>query len=136
MARSMPLEEKLLWPIFDGLSREIIGIEPSKFEFVPRATPLSTLTGTLTLLVIYYTVIFTGREFMRNREAFKLNTAFKVHNLCLSIASSVMLVLFTEQLIPTISQEGVFDTMCGTHGWTQPLVVLYYVSTPSRKHEK
>ena len=68
---------------------------------------------------------------MKNREPFKLNSLFMVHNLALTIISGVLLALFTEQLVPTIARNGVFYAICDHRGgWTAPLVTLYYVCTP------
>lgn len=65
---------------------------------------------------------------MRGREANSLNGLFKIHNLYLTIISFVLLVLFTEQLIPTIARHGVFYAICKRPGgWTEELVILYYV---------
>ncbi len=65
---------------------------------------------------------------MRNREPFKLKTLFLIHNLYLTAISAILLVLFIEQLVATVVREGVFHSICDAEfGWTQPLVVLYYV---------
>lgn len=67
---------------------------------------------------------------MKNREPFKLNSLFMVHNLALTIISGVLLSLFAEQLVPTVARNGVFYAICDYRGgWTAPLVTLYYVRT-------
>jgi fatty acid elongase 3 len=50
------------------------------------------------------------------------------HNFVLTAISGALLVLFAEQLIPTLWRHGLYENICGASGWTQPLVVLYYVS--------
>lgn len=80
------------------------------------------------MIALYIVVIFGGREFMRNRPAYKLNGLFMAHNFCLTAISGVLLVLFAEQLIPTLWRHGLYENICGALGWTPPLVVLYYVS--------
>lgn len=66
---------------------------------------------------------------MRDRPAFKLNFFFKIHNFYLTAISGILLLLFLEQLIPTITRNGVYYAICHYNGgWTQQLVVLYYVS--------
>lgn len=68
---------------------------------------------------------------MKNRKPFKLNALFMIHNLYLTVASLVMLVLFVEQLVPTVWRRGVFFAICDHRGgWTRELVVLYYVRLP------
>lgn len=65
---------------------------------------------------------------MRNREPLQLNGLFKLHNLGLTIISGVLLVLFLEQLIPTVFGHGILFAVCKyAGGWTDKLVVLYYV---------
>lgn len=69
---------------------------------------------------------------MKNREPVKLNALFMVHNLYLTVASAIMLVLFIEQLVPTVWRRGIFFAICDHRGgWTRELVVLYYVCLPS-----
>lgn len=73
---------------------------------------------------------------MKNREPFKLNGLFMVHNLALTIISGVLLALFAEQLVPTVVRNGVFYAICDHRGgWTGPLVTLYYVHTPLSRSE-
>lgn len=106
-----------------------MGYPAEEFEFVPFETPMSTLKSTSIFIVVYYAIIFSGREMMRNREPFKLRTLFLIHNFYLTAISAILLALFIEQLLPTLAREGIFYTICNVDGgWTQPLVVLYYVS--------
>jgi fatty acid elongase 3 len=117
-----------LWPIFDKLWTACVGYSANEFEFVPFETPMSTLKSTSIFIVIYYIIIFGGREVMRNREPFKLKTLFLIHNLILTVVSAALLALFIEQLFPTVVRGGIFHAICHADGgWTQPLVVLYYV---------
>ena len=117
-----------LWPIFSlGYSR-VMGFAPEKFVFVPGVTPMSTLKATATMLITYYVTIFAGREFMKKREPLKLNGLFMMHNLGLTTISAVLLLLFIEQLTPTVWRNGVFYAICDHRGgWTAPMVTLYYV---------
>lgn len=118
-----------LWPIFEHAFQALKGYKAESFRFTPGKTPMATITETATTLVAYYIIIFGGRELMKDRPAFKLNTLFKIHNFYLTAISGVLLLLFLEQLIPTLVRNGVFYTICDHRGgWTQPLVVLYYVS--------
>lgn len=118
-----------LWPIFEKGFAAIMGYKPQDFRFVPGETPMSTLPVTAITLITYYIIIFGGREVMRNQPALKLNGLFKSHNLGLTIVSFVLLVLFLEQLIPTVVRHGVFHAICShAGGWTDKLVILYYVS--------
>ena len=123
-----------LWPIFSKAWEAVVGYPAEKFEFVPFETPMSTLKSTSIFIVIYYAIIFGGREIMRNREPFKLKSLFLIHNFYLTAISGILLVLFVEQLVPTLARGGVFHAICDYDGgWTQPLVVLYYVSIRLRR---
>jgi fatty acid elongase 3 len=122
-----------LWPIFDKAYEQVMGYPASEFNFVAGSTPLSTFKETATMLVTYYIIIFGGREVMKNFPAFKLNTLFMIHNFLLTAISAILLALFVEQLLPTIVRHGVFYSICDHRGgWTQPLIILYYVSVASR----
>ena len=119
-----------LWPIFGKAFEKVVGYPASEFQFVEGVTPLSTFNETAVLLVTYYAIIFGGREFMKKRAPLKLNTLFMIHNLYLTLISGALLALFIEQLLPTVWRHGIFFAICDHKGgWTQPLIVLYYVST-------
>ncbi|KAG6009965.1 hypothetical protein E4U21_000736 [Claviceps maximensis] len=118
-----------LWPIFSKAWEAVAGYPAEEFNFVPFETPMSTLKSTSIFIVIYYIIIFGGRELMRNREPFKLKSLFLVHNFYLTAISGILLVLFIEQIVPELYHNGVFHAICHHDGgWTQPLVVLYYLN--------
>ncbi|KAK4156464.1 GNS1/SUR4 family-domain-containing protein [Chaetomidium leptoderma] len=118
-----------LWPIFNKAFEYVVGYQADDFTFQPGATPMSTLKETSIFIVIYYTVIFGGRELMRNREPFKLRALFLIHNFYLTAISGILLALFIEQLLPTVVRHGIFHAICAREGgWTKPLVVLYYLN--------
>lgn len=123
-----------LWPIFSKVFASITGQSAEEFRFVPGTTPMSTVQETAVSLVAYYLIVFGGRELMKEREPFKLNGLFKIHNFYLTVISGGLLALFLEQLIPTVTRHGVFFAICHHDGgWTKPLVVLYYVRPPARQ---
>ncbi|KAB5531278.1 fatty acid elongase [Coniochaeta sp. 2T2.1] len=118
-----------LWPIFSKAFEAVVGYPAEDFRFVPGETPMSTLKETSIFIVIYYTIIFGGRWLMRDRKPFKLQSLFLIHNFYLTAISGLLLVLFIEQLLPTVARGGVFHAICNREGgWTQPLVVLYYLN--------
>jgi len=117
-----------LWPLFDKAFTTVMGYHPQDFDFHPRVTPMSTMKESALTILTYYVVIFGGRELMRNRPAFKLNGPFMIHNFYLTSISFILLVLFIEQLVPTVYNHGIFYAICDVKGgWTPPLVILYYV---------
>lgn len=119
-----------LWPIFDKLFTMVMPYHPADFKFEPGVTPMSTLKASFSLIALYYVVVLGGRELMRNRPAFKLNGPFKVHNFYLTVISGGLLLLFLEQLIPEVYHNGIFHAICSHEGgWTNKLVILYYVRT-------
>jgi fatty acid elongase 3 len=118
-----------LWPIFEAVFEPIVGYKPQDFRFVPGETPLSTFKVCAVTLLTYYVIIFGGRELMRNREPFKLNFLFKVHNFYLTAISGILLALFVEQLLPIVVRKGLFFAICDHQGgWTDKLVILYYLN--------
>jgi fatty acid elongase 3 len=117
-----------LWPHFSQAFELATGYPADSFAFVVGKTPMSTLKETSIFVAVYYTVIFGGRELMRHREPLKLKPLFLVHNLFLTTVSAVLLALYIEELVPTLARKGVFHAICDADGgWTQHLVLLYYV---------
>ena len=118
-----------LWPIFSNAFEIIKGYKADQFRFQSGITPMSTMLETAIALISYYIIVFGGRELMKGREPMKLNGIFKIHNFYLTVISAVLLVLFMEQLIPTVTRYGIFHSICSYEGgWTDQLVILYYVS--------
>ena len=121
-----------LWPIFERAFEPIAGYKPQDFRFVQGETPLSTFKSCAITIITYYIIIFGGRELMRDRAPFQFNFLFKVHNFYLTAISGVLLALFAEQLIPTVARKGLFFAICDHNGgWTDKLVILYYVGVRS-----
>ncbi|KAF2864575.1 GNS1/SUR4 membrane protein [Piedraia hortae CBS 480.64] len=118
-----------LWPIFSRAFGLVTGKKAEAFQFVQGETPMSTMKETAIALIAYYLIIFGGREIMKDRQALKLNGFFKIHNFYLTAISGILLALFVEQLVPTLARHGLFFAVCEYEGgWTQPLVVLYYLN--------
>jgi hypothetical protein len=116
------------WSLFDQAWTAIMGYSAQEFRFTQEKTPMSTFKETGTMIAFYYLTIFTGYQWMKNREPFKLSTLFKIHNLMLTAVSGALLVLFLEQLVPSLRNNGLYKCICSSPGWTDKLVVLYYVS--------
>ncbi len=118
-----------LWPIFAKGYQAIFGYSPDDFKFEQGETPMSTFKETVIALVSYYIIIFGGRELMKHRQPFVLNGPFMIHNLYLTLISGGLLALFIEQLLPEVVRNGIFHAVCSYNGgWTDRLVMLYYVS--------
>ncbi|KAI0126633.1 GNS1/SUR4 family protein [Xylariales sp. AK1849] len=116
------------WRALDKIWTSVFGYHANEFKFVSGVTPMSTLPEVVTMITLYVVVIFGGRELMRNREAMKLNTLFKIHNFFLTFVSGALLVLFIEQLAPSLWKHGLYENICGADGWTDRLVTLYYLN--------
>lgn len=123
------------WSAFDKVWTGITGYHPEEFELIKGVTPMLTFKATMITIVGYYVLIFGGREIMKNRPAYKLNGLFMVHNFILSTFSAALLILFAEQLIPTVWNRGLYDGVCGAGGWTKPLVVLYFLNYMTKYYE-
>jgi fatty acid elongase 3 len=102
----------------------------SQFDLRIERTPFSTWTEVLSIVGLYYVVIFGGQAPMSNRKSWNLGLLVPAHNLLLSVTSGLLLLLYLEEILPTIAHNGLLYAMC-THagGWTRRLVVLYYVSS-------
>ena len=125
-----------VWPFFSNCYSSIFGYVPENFRFESGKTVMSTLPATVAALVAYYVIVFGGRELMKKRDPFVLNGPFMVHNLYLTIISGGLLALFIEQLLPEVVRNGVFHAICSYDGgWTDKLVILYYVCFSALLHE-
>ena len=120
------------WGAFDKAWTLGMGYSADHFTYDDGETPMSSLREVAFTICWYLVLVFGGRELMRNRKPMKLNALFKLHNFCLTLASGLLLLLFAEQLLPTLWRHGFYQNICGADGWTRPLVALYYVSTLSR----
>lgn len=116
------------WTIFSSVWKLCFGYPAEEFIFVPGTTPLSTFTEAGSWILFYYLAVFGGRELMRNRQALVLHKAFIVHNFYLTVISGALLGLFIQQLVPSLWKSGLYDNICGKSGWTDQLVVLYYLN--------
>lgn len=127
-AAMIPLGLLSPWNLFDKAWTSVVGYPATDFKFTPGSTPMATFKESAIFIATYYLIIFGGREIMRNRPAFKLNTLFIIHNCYLTAISGGLLVLFIQQLVPTLWSNGLFDNICGGSGWTRPLNTLYYLN--------
>lgn len=121
-----------LWDLFAYLTPIITNgkFDPNTFEFVKGETLLSTTGPVLFICVLYYVVIFGGREVLRatGKGPYKLAFLFKAHNLMLTIISLSLLLLFIEELVPILVHNGLFYAICSSEAWTKRLVVLYFLN--------
>ncbi|KAF5096242.1 hypothetical protein D0Z00_002852 [Geotrichum galactomycetum] len=118
-----------LWDIISFLSIKFANYDPNTFAFAQdTGLPFSTTTPVLLAIVVYYVVIFGGREVMRNFEPKRLNLLFQIHNLFLTILSLTLFLLLVEQLVPILYNHGILYAICDTGSWTQPIVTVYYVN--------
>lgn len=125
--RSVSLPLSMPWVAFDKLWTSVMGYPAEKFRIDLGKTPMTTRNETAFVIVLYYIIVLSGREIMRKRPALKLNDLFLIHNFTLTMVSAALLILFVEQLIPTIWKHGIYYGICGAGGWTKQLATLYYV---------
>lgn len=117
-----------LWPLFDQLYKAVTGSSANDFVFEAGVNPLSTFRDSVSLICAYYAVLAGGSLIMKFLPPLRLQLLFQLHNFSLTIISGGLLVLFIEQIVPTLYNNGLFYSICNVGGgWTQPLVVLYYV---------
>jgi hypothetical protein len=102
------------------------------YTYVKGVTPLSTDTSVLVALVSYLVIIFSVREFSRNRQPYKLTTLFQTHNLLLSSGSLLVLILMLEEIVPIIWEHGIHYSICAEDAWT-PRMEFYYLVNYSFK---
>ncbi|EOD52647.1 putative fatty acid elongase protein [Neofusicoccum parvum UCRNP2] len=106
---------------------ELLGL--GSFQFRPGTTPMGTLKESAIGIAVYYVAVFGGAELMKNRKPYDLKFAFKLHNLFLTVGSAGLLGLFLKEIVPTVREQGIYDSVCRKDaGWTQPLLALYYIN--------
>ncbi|OWB58114.1 hypothetical protein B5S28_g4110 [[Candida] boidinii] len=121
-----------LWPIFNYLSLKLTNnyFQPENFEFIEGETFFSTPLPVLSSILIYYIVIFGGRYLINslNIKPLILNGLFQIHNLILTSISLILVLLYAEQIIPTIYNYGLYFSICDEKFWTNKMVCLYYLT--------
>ncbi|KAK6198156.1 GNS1/SUR4 family-domain-containing protein [Scheffersomyces amazonensis] len=119
-----------LWPIFNFIFDKVVGFPADEFEFVYHETFLANGIHAISIIIIYYIIIFGGRWIMNEFKisAFKLNFLFQLHNITLTIISGSLLLLCIEQLVPILYYHGLFYAICHEKAFTQKLVTLYYLN--------
>lgn len=119
-----------LWPIFDYCFEQIIGYPASEFEFIYNETLLANGYHAMGVIVVYYIIILGGRFVMTklNVTPLKLNFLFQLHNIFLTVASLILLLLTVEQIFPIVINDGIFGAICYESSFTKKLVTLYYLN--------
>lgn len=115
------------WTLLDKVWTTIFDYSAENFRYRVGSTPMSTLSETLVTIAFYYATIFGGWYLMRDRKPYSLNGLFMAHNLILTAVSGGLLLLFLEQLIPSLWEHGLYKCICSSPGWADKLVLLYYV---------
>lgn len=119
-----------LWPIFSHFFKVFKGYSADEFEFIHGETLLGNFPHAASIIIAYYIVIFGGRSLSNalGLPVIKLNYMFQLHNLFLTLASLVLLLLLVEQIVPMVVNHGILFAICSSHAFTQKLVVLYYLN--------
>ena len=121
---------KPLWNLFDKYTTYLTQgrFSPRNFIFRVGKVPLSNFNTVLSTISLYYIVIFGGQYALKDTKPLRLNRVCQLHNLFLTSASLILLLLLLEQIIPIIHQNGLFYAICDVGAWTQPIMTLYYVN--------
>lgn len=119
-----------LWPIFNHFFGVVVGYTADEFEFIPYVTTLANFPHAVSIICVYYIIIFGGQYLMTkaNLSPIKLNFIFQLHNLSLTLASLSLLLLMVEQVFPIVYYNGLLNSVCASESFTKRLVTLYYLN--------
>ena len=96
------------------------GIVPLSLKsYTPGETPFSTWPAVISMAVAYITTVFGTREVMRGRAPLKLTNLFRAHNLLLSLASFILMLLLGEEVISSWTKLGSYGILCAEEAYTQ-----------------
>jgi hypothetical protein len=101
---------------------------PSKFEFIPGQTPLSTWNEVLVGCALYLGVIFGIQHFMKSTDSkpIPLRMVFVAHNLALVAVSAVLLYETMRVVLGMWFGKGLNFAMCSKEAFGGGLEFWYY----------
>ncbi|KAF8124311.1 GNS1/SUR4 membrane protein [Boletus edulis] len=114
--------------IADVLISVLPSVPPFITTWIPGQTPMSTWPAVSTAIISYLAFAFGLQEIMKDQLAFKLKTAFRVHNAFLSLSSLVLLVLIIEEVTKLWYTVGAFNALCARASWTRRLEFYYIIN--------
>lgn len=126
----LPFTNIYLWDYFDAFISTVTNgrFVPSEFQFVQGQYILTTWPEVICAIAAYYIIILGGQVVLKNRPPYALHYIFQIHNLFLTTASFLVLILMVEQVAPMIINHGLFYAICDRRSWSQELVTLYYLN--------
>ncbi|PVU86158.1 hypothetical protein BB559_006636 [Furculomyces boomerangus] len=107
---------------------DLFGVNKQEWSYISGQTKLATWSEVLMGTGVYLLIVFGGKAVMKNQKPFEMAAFWRFHNLLLAIMSLFLLLLFAEQLIPNLFNNGLFWSVCHRDAWNTKLELLYYIN--------
>jgi len=120
----------MLYELVSPLLTSFLGYPADQYVFQVDKTPLSNAYIVVLSIAVYLTTIFGLKRWMQQKGTkFDLKSVMIAHNVFLSAASALLLVLILENILPKLWSNGIIYSVCDKKMLVDGrLELLYYMN--------